>query len=454
MQNTTQFIGFKRSWLSPLSESEPPVSFQTVPKLDPVVNRNSISFSIMSYNILAQSLCNRRGTLSHCSKEECRWNFRRENLRREIAHHNMDIIGLQELDYYDTFWKQELEKMGYLTEFSPQFNAEKNNQPMPYGLLIGFKKDKFKLVRFEVIDYKKEIMNKELTLIEQYEVGMSGNIAMVAVLESVQDPHLELIVANTHLYWRPVSNLVRCRQIEVLLDRVKEIQLGMNSDKVNQTILLGDFNTSPNDPPYSLVTSRSGVSAEEDENAKLFWDRMNSESDTEMSKIYTLHVENEEFCKEKWSTLNSGLDFETFYAMQLHQRLVNAKQCVEKIISKHSKYQSLYAFYPKFCPPDLINISIHNRWNNGDLNMTTYTPNYQSTLDYIFLPTENSTCECLIEKLWYVPNHEEMISHVKRVSSKGEISESEEPLNTFLPNSVHSSDHLPIAATLQVAYFK
>ncbi|KAG2388652.1 hypothetical protein C9374_000091 [Naegleria lovaniensis] len=465
--HTPKYTGYHRQWFSVLPSETQPVNSQFSSTTEPI--------SVLSYNLLAQSLCNRRGTQCYLTPEQARWSFRKTKLLNEIAHLNMDIISLQEVDFYDTFWEMELQKLGYSTVFSPQFNFEKNYRPMPYGLVIGYKKDKFNLLKFKVVDYRLQALSMSkfdvnhessccnetshstsilppMTVLEQCEMNQSGNIALLAVLQCNNDPNCGVILSNTHLYWRPESNVVRVRQELVLLHEMNELFKDFNKNDRNdlfELVFTGDFNTSPNDLPYILLTTRNpesnngcdenGIAL--DENGKKFWNAFNQSEmmsgldgyDCEQDPLvpYFPIVEwATDQCKEEFlqqqshvsmtSTSNSSDEslnvqeqyfFEQFYMDQKVKRLEHIRQCV-KHFSHFPLLHSLYTQYskcstltfmkeeerqrqvlnPTICNTTTLTIQdrieamkVHSRWSNQELYYTTFTPKYISSLDYIMV---------------------------------------------------------------------
>ncbi|PIA55166.1 hypothetical protein AQUCO_00800120v1 [Aquilegia coerulea] len=70
------------------------------------------TFRVLTYNLLADCLVNK--SHSYCLDWAQSWDYRRQNLLREITSYNADILCLQEVqsNHYDNFLRPELDKLG------------------------------------------------------------------------------------------------------------------------------------------------------------------------------------------------------------------------------------------------------------------------------------------------------------------------------------------------------
>jgi mRNA deadenylase 3'-5' endonuclease subunit Ccr4 len=71
-----------------------------------------LSVAVLSYNVLAQ-LFIKRELYPFASKNALRWGHRQKQLLSEILASQADIIALQEVDNYKTFWQPKLFAAGY-----------------------------------------------------------------------------------------------------------------------------------------------------------------------------------------------------------------------------------------------------------------------------------------------------------------------------------------------------
>ncbi|KAF9349751.1 hypothetical protein BGX26_011993 [Mortierella sp. AD094] len=223
-------------------------------------------FLFMTYNLLAQTLV-RRDMFPYASQKALRWKFRRQNLLQEFLAFGPDLACLQEVDFWDDFYYPNLTKAGYETAFY-------KNKKKKHGCAIVWRKS-----RFEKVDQK---------TLEYDDIGqstfMTGNIGLMVGLRPLQhtsenpDPNADMVladeeegeestgneangegeteipggilVATTHLFWRPDGSYERLRQASILLEKIEEW-----NQTLDFTVLLGgDFNTTPRDAAYRAMT--------------------------------------------------------------------------------------------------------------------------------------------------------------------------------------------------------
>ncbi|KAF9906847.1 hypothetical protein BX616_000593 [Lobosporangium transversale] len=230
-------------------------------------------FLFMTYNLLAQALV-RRDMFPHASQKALRWKFRRQNLLQEFLEFGPDLACLQEVDFWDEFYLPALTKSGYESVFY-------KNQNKKHGCAIVWRKSRFEKVDQATIEYD--------------DVGqptfLTGNIGLMVGLRPVQhsaenpDPNADMLlpdedeekegqkdvtasvnafcpqrevagtpggilVATTHLFWRPDGSYERLRQASIFLKKIKE----WNEDLKYTVLLGGDFNTTPRDAAYRAMT--------------------------------------------------------------------------------------------------------------------------------------------------------------------------------------------------------
>ncbi|KAF9284354.1 hypothetical protein BGZ68_004762 [Mortierella alpina] len=226
-------------------------------------------FLFMTYNLLAQALV-RRDMFPHASQKALRWKFRKQNLLQEFLAYGPDLACLQEVDFWDEVYLPALTKAGYETSYY-------KNEKKKHGCAIIWRK-----TRFEKVD--------QMTL-EYDDIGQptftTGNIGLMVGLRPLQqkasenpDPNADMVlpeedegiydendaaqneeipipggilVATTHLFWRPDGSYERLRQASILLQKIDEW-----NKQLNFTVLLGgDFNTTPRDAAYRAMTRNS-----------------------------------------------------------------------------------------------------------------------------------------------------------------------------------------------------
>lgn len=152
------------------------------------------------------------------------------------------LIFHVELDNFEQFYKDALFKLGYETKYT-KYSTKK------HGCGIAYRRNKFNFVDFDTIDYDADTSCPPSRL--------TGNVGQLLALEFVDNPKLCIIVGNTHLYWRPSANYERLRQAIIFSNRMLDFKAKLSGEKEWTPLLFGDFNTSPHEPVYPLLTKNS-----------------------------------------------------------------------------------------------------------------------------------------------------------------------------------------------------
>lgn len=209
--------------------------------------KGAFNFKIMTYNLLAQALIRR--TLFPDNGSILKWQIRSKVLLREIKDYDCDVLCVQEIDFvqYKTFWRPELEKLGYHTKFNR--GTDKN-----HGISIFYKRH-----LFNVID----------TCLVNFDTEKSGNIpprtvtknaGLIVALSIRSDPSKVINVGTAHLFWHPFGTYERTRQTFVVLAKSKEFERRVQILHPEVTkvwnFFAGDFNSQPYDSPYLSITSK------------------------------------------------------------------------------------------------------------------------------------------------------------------------------------------------------
>ncbi len=147
--------------LLPPTEAEPEVPIDPDADLErklcwlPETPESKSRVTVVSYNVLGR--CNADGMHSKSHPSSLTWSFRRQRLLTEIVSYECDVICLQDVDDYHGFWLPGLNAAGFDTMYAPrqksQAHAEEDliSEDLD-GVLIGWKRMHFQLVRSEVIE--------------------------------------------------------------------------------------------------------------------------------------------------------------------------------------------------------------------------------------------------------------------------------------------------------------
>ncbi|KAM4522173.1 protein angel homolog 2 isoform 2-T2 [Odontesthes bonariensis] len=203
----------------------------------------AFDFSVMSYNILSQELLHDNSYLyRHCEPGVLSWDYRLPNLLAEIQQHNADIVCLQEVqeDHYENQIKPALQALGYQCEF------KKRTGRKPDGCALSFKTSRFSLLSSTPVEFFRHgdaLLDRD-------------NVGLVVLLQpndgvSRSDPSSFVCVANTHLLYNPRRGDIKLAQLAILLAEINRLSDGSK----NPVVLCGDFNSAPQSPLYSFLTT-------------------------------------------------------------------------------------------------------------------------------------------------------------------------------------------------------
>ncbi|KDR85084.1 hypothetical protein GALMADRAFT_83454 [Galerina marginata CBS 339.88] len=206
---------------------------------------------VFTWNLLAQCLIRRElFPTSDCLKAG-----QRESLiHEEICRQNADILCLQEVDRLEKLLPM-LEKAGY----SPHYASGRGKL---HGCLIAFKNDLYSMIAEKVIFY--DDLSVDIPKSTRFASSFkTRNIGYMIALRSKVDETEGAVVATTHLFWHPRYTYERIRQAGMLLREVTAFRRDLSVDRW-PCIIAGDFNFSPIDPAYSLITGDSLLPSQED----------------------------------------------------------------------------------------------------------------------------------------------------------------------------------------------
>ncbi|CEP18119.1 hypothetical protein [Parasitella parasitica] len=352
--------------------------FAVVPD-QPMLESPAGQVRVMTFNILAQSLIKRK--LFPDSGDYLKWKQRRRMILDEIKLYNPDILTMQELDNFEAYYEAMFAEMGYQVLYY-------THPAKRHGCGIAFKKDKFDPIEYDTVDY-----NTDALCQPSY---MTGNIAQLLALQLKSNPSIGLVVGNTHLYWRPSSNYERFRQTIIYSNRLLEFKQKLNASTRWEPLLLGDFNTTPDDAAYGLLTT---------------------------SQLSDFHVEDLNTSRAyKPSAENSQEDQEDEEQEQSIAISVDQLDSIESLLAKYhndSKWKSIYSHFGS------VNTDPNSLGLFGEPRFTDYASQFQGTLDYMFIDS-NSLVK--IKSLLLMPY--------------------EQYLKPSLPNKHFGSDHLSLVADL------
>lgn len=222
-------------------ENLPLLNFKTVPSL---VSNQSVRTTmtyhevvrVLSYNILADAYLS--SNFSYCEQEHLEFSYRGPRILRIISALNPHVICLQEVDHYNDFYQQKLQEKYEL------FHESKGKD----GILIGFQRKSFKLLRKTVISYQNSVSEEifQDSSVFFQERFKKAHKALIIDIESLKTKE-KYIIANTHLHWDPMDEDVKQFQSLELLRFLEN-----RYNRKDNLIICGDFNSLPDSPQIQM----------------------------------------------------------------------------------------------------------------------------------------------------------------------------------------------------------
>ena len=225
------------------------------------------TFTVLTYNVLADLYATSE-MYGYTPQWALSWNYRRQNILKEIVMHDADILCLQEVqsDHFEDFFAGELAKAGYTAVYKKK-TAQVFSQGTYVidGCAIFFKKDRFMLIK----KYEVEFNKAALSLVESLGGSsqkkdalnrlMKDNVALIVVLEALEQPGVQapqgkrqlLCVANTHIHANTELNDVKLWQVHTLLKGLEKIAASAEIPMV----VCGDFNSVPGSAAHNLLSN-------------------------------------------------------------------------------------------------------------------------------------------------------------------------------------------------------
>tara|TARA_B110001450_G_scaffold220096_1_gene215408 strand:- start:47 stop:1639 length:1593 start_codon:yes stop_codon:yes gene_type:complete len=225
------------------------------------------TFTVLTYNVLADLYATTE-MYGYTPQWALSWNYRRQNILKEIVMHDADILCLQEVqsDHFEDFFAGELAKHGYTAVYKKK-TAQVFSQGTYVidGCAIFFKKDRFTLIK----KYEVEFNKAALSLVESLGGSsqkkdalnrlMKDNVALIVVLEALEQPGVQapqgkrqlLCVANTHIHANTELNDVKLWQVHTLLKGLEKIAASAEIPMV----VCGDFNSVPGSAAHNLLSN-------------------------------------------------------------------------------------------------------------------------------------------------------------------------------------------------------
>ncbi|CAI5705276.1 unnamed protein product [Peronospora effusa] len=212
--------------------------------------RSKQTITVVQLNILASNLAT-RNHFPYVLESSLNWENRKLALLRQLDALDADVVCLEELSDYWTFFKPELQDRGYESVYVKRPSIHVSNwsgEKKHDGCGIFYKKDKFELKEFEAINFH----------------DPHDRVAVLALLKMRHFAQF-VLVGCTHLWWNAKK---MDHQMAELFELEEEV-IRMSSDVKDKyerdlvetvtgpnrvpIVLCGDFNNCPESPIYEYM---------------------------------------------------------------------------------------------------------------------------------------------------------------------------------------------------------
>ncbi|KAL9262097.1 Carbon catabolite repressor protein 4 homolog 2-like protein [Drosera capensis] len=219
------------------------------------------TFTVLSYNILADVYATSE-SYSYCPSWARSWNYRRQNLLREIVGYRADIVCLQEVqsDHFEEFFSPELDMHGYQAIYKRKTSEVIQTLD---GCATFFRRDRFSHVKKYEVEFNKAAQSLTEAVVPnaQKKIALNrlvkDNVALILVLEAkfghqgIDNPGKRqlLCVANTHVNVHQDLKDVKLWQVHTLLKGLEKIAASADIPM----LVCGDFDSAPGSSPHALL---------------------------------------------------------------------------------------------------------------------------------------------------------------------------------------------------------
>lgn len=227
-------------------------------------------FRIATYNVLAEIYATQQ-QYPYCDFWALSWDYRFQNILREIMDASPDVLCLQEIqaDHYENHVYSALSDAGYEGVYKQKTRQSMGLAGKVDGCGLFWKRSKFHLVESYSIEFN-EVAQRQATQVLGYnprsEDGMAfinrlskDNVAQLVVLEFTQPSRsrdvAQICIANTHLYSNKDFPDVKLWQAWQLLQELESFIMSRGTNL--PLIICGDFNSTPDTAVYDLLSRQS-----------------------------------------------------------------------------------------------------------------------------------------------------------------------------------------------------
>lgn len=318
-------------------------------------------FRIATYNVLAEIYATQQ-QYPYCDIWALSWDYRFQNIMREIIDASPDVICLQEVqaDHYENHIYAAMSDQGYEGVYKQKTRQSMGLAGKVDGCALFWRRAKFHLAESYSIEFN-ELAQRQATqvlgLSPRSEEGAAflnrlskDNVAQLVVLELAQptlatrtnrDPINQVCIANTHLYSNKDFPDVKLWQAWQLLQELENFVLSRGTNL--PLIICGDFNSTPDTAVYDLL-SRQTVHpghpdvniATNDDIPNVLPDAMNITHSFQLGSAYQTVLGDEPVQTNYTGNFKGVLDY-VWYSVQNLRPLSAAPIPDEPILTRHGE---------------------------------------------------------------------------------------------------------------------
>eukprot|EP00545_Synedropsis_sp_CCMP1620_P013445 CAMPEP_0119014934 /NCGR_PEP_ID=MMETSP1176-20130426/10467_1 /TAXON_ID=265551 /ORGANISM="Synedropsis recta cf, Strain CCMP1620" /LENGTH=570 /DNA_ID=CAMNT_0006968185 /DNA_START=500 /DNA_END=2209 /DNA_ORIENTATION=+ len=230
-------------------------------------------FRIATYNVLAEIYATQQ-QYPYCDFWALSWDYRFQNILREIMDASPDVVCLQEVqaDHYENHLYAAMSEHGYEGVYKQKTRQSMGLAGKVDGCALFWRRTKFVLIESYSIEFN-ELAQRQATQVmglnPRSDDGVSflnrlskDNIAQLVVLELAQpsmrssrDQINQICIANTHLYSNKDFPDVKLWQTWQLLQELETFVLARGTQL--PLMICGDFNSTPDTAVYDLLSRQT-----------------------------------------------------------------------------------------------------------------------------------------------------------------------------------------------------
>eukprot|EP00526_Cylindrotheca_closterium_P006296 CAMPEP_0113621296 /NCGR_PEP_ID=MMETSP0017_2-20120614/10877_1 /TAXON_ID=2856 /ORGANISM="Cylindrotheca closterium" /LENGTH=600 /DNA_ID=CAMNT_0000531027 /DNA_START=234 /DNA_END=2036 /DNA_ORIENTATION=+ /assembly_acc=CAM_ASM_000147 len=344
-----------------LSRAPDPLKRSFVTTKAPSGASGGARFRIATYNVLAEIYATQQ-QYPYCDLWALSWEYRFQNIMREIIDASPDVICLQEVqaDHYENHLYAAMSDQGFEGVYKQKTRQSMGLAGKVDGCALFWRRTKFHLVESYSIEFN-ELAQRQATqvlgLSSRSEEAVSflnrlskDNVAQLVVLELAQpthasranrDPINQVCIANTHLYSNKDFPDVKLWQAWQLLQELENFVLSRGTNL--PLMICGDFNSTPDTAVYDLLARQTVHPGHPDVNVtvgddvpNVLPDPMNITHSFQLGSAYQT-VLGEEPVQTNYTTNFKGVLDYAWYSVQNLRPISAAPIPDEGILTRHGE---------------------------------------------------------------------------------------------------------------------